>query len=121
MLFRFNRDSDRDGYNDRAEFRYYCALPSSNPDHVHCADGHLRADIHPQPEVLAGYVTSRSGDVVTVKLVVENTGTFDAYGIDAVMYSPDATTTIGNNTVGGNGRVRPGQHVAVGRDRKSVV
>ena len=39
MLFRFNRDADRDGYNDRAEFRYYCALPASNPDHAHCADG----------------------------------------------------------------------------------
>ena len=114
LLFRFNRDSDRDGYNDRAEFRYYCALPASDPDHAHCADAHLRPEIHPQPEVAAGYVTARSGNVVTVKLAVENTGTFDAYGIDAVMYSPDGTTTIGNNTVGGNGRVRPGNHVAVG-------
>ncbi len=114
ILFRFNRDSDRDGYNDRAEFRYYCALPASDPDRAHCSDGHLRADIHPQPEVSAGYVTERSGNVVTVKLAVENTGTFDAYGIDAVMYSPDGTTTIGNNTVGGNGRIRPGNHVAVG-------
>ncbi|MBK9092762.1 MAG: hypothetical protein IPM84_08285, partial [Anaerolineae bacterium] len=69
---------------------------------------------HPQPEILAGYVKSQAGNVVTVKLVLENSGTFDAYGIDAVMYSPDDTTTIGNNTVGGNGKVRPGQHVAVG-------
>ncbi len=122
MLFRFNRDSDRDGYNDRAEFRYYCALPENDPQRMpnwpsgpdYCDDAHLRPEIHPQPEVSAGYVTERTGDTVTVKLVVENTGTFDAYGIDAVMYSPDHTTTIGNNTVGGNGRVRPGQHVAVG-------
>lgn len=114
LLFRFNRDSDRDGYNDRAEFRYYCALPDTNPDHVHCADGHLKPEIHPQPEVLAGYVSKRAGDTVTVTLVLQNTGTFDAYGIDAVMYSPDATTTIGNNTVGGNGKVRPGNQVAVG-------
>jgi hypothetical protein len=55
-----------------------------------------------------------SGRIASVKLVLENSGTFDAYGIDAVMYSPDDTTTIGNNTVDGNGRVRPGQHVAVG-------
>ncbi|MBP8121258.1 MAG: hypothetical protein KAZ26_01415 [Caldilineaceae bacterium] len=114
ILFRFNRDSDRDGYNDRAEFRYYCALPATNPDHVHCSDGYLRPEIHPQPDVLAGYVSQRVGAVVTVTLAVENTGTFDAYGIDAVMYSPDGTTTIGNNTVGGNGQVRPGGHVAVG-------
>jgi len=122
LLFRFNRDSDRDGYNDRAEFRYYCALPLNHPerrppeypDRDYCTDGHLRPEIHPQPEVLAGYVAVREGNLVTVTLAVENTGTFDAYGIDAVMYSPDDTTTIGNNTVGGNGRVRPGRHVAVG-------
>lgn len=100
LLFRFNRDSDRDGYQDRVEMHY--GTDKNDPAS------------HPQPEVLAGYVASRSGNVVTVKLVLENSGTFDAYGIDAVMYSPDATTTIGNNTVGGNGRVRPGAHVAVG-------
>jgi hypothetical protein len=114
ILFRFNRDSDRDGYNDRAEFRYYCALPQSHEDSQYCADGHLRPEIHPQPELLAGYVVERNGDVVTVMLALENTGTFDAYGIDAVIYSPDETTTIGNNTVGGNGRVRPGSSVVVG-------
>ncbi|MBP7962824.1 MAG: hypothetical protein KBG20_18450 [Caldilineaceae bacterium] len=114
ILFRFNRDSDRDGYNDRAEFRYYCALPASHAESKHCADGHLRAEIHPQPELLAGYVTERNGAVVTVKLALENTGSFDAYGIDAVLYSPDETTTIGNNTVGGNGVVRAGRQVVVG-------
>ena len=114
MLFRFNRDSDRDGYNDRAEFRYYCALPSTHPDRLHCADAHLHPEVHPQPELLAGYVADRAGNTVTAKLVVENTGTFDAYGIDAVMYAPDDSVTIENNTVGGNGRARPGQHVAVG-------
>jgi hypothetical protein len=114
LLFRFNRDSDRDGYNDRAEYRYYCALPAGHLDRPHCADAHLRPEIHPQPELLAGYVTERTGNVVTVKLALENTGTFDAYGIDAVIYSPDGTTTIGNNTIGGNGRVRAGRQVAVG-------
>lgn len=100
ILFRFNRDADRDGYQDRVELRY--GTDQNDP-----------AD-HPQPEILAGYVKEQTGDMVTVKLVLENSGTFDAYGIDAVMYSPDDTTTIGNNTVGGNGKVRPGQHVAVG-------
>lgn len=57
---------------------------------------------------------SAPANLVTVTLALENTGTFDAYGIDAVMHSPDATTTIGNNTVGGNGKVRPGNDVAVG-------
>lgn len=114
LLFRFNRDSDRDGYNDRAEFRYYCALPGSHAESKHCADGHLRPEIHPQPELLAGYVVERNGTMATVKLALENTGSFDAYGIDAVLYSPDETTTIGNNTVGGNGVVRAGRQVVVG-------
>lgn len=114
LLFRFNRDFDRDGYNDRTERRYYCSLPENHSESSYCGSAHLRADVYPQPEVLAGYVVTRTGNTVTTKLVLENTGTFDAYGIDAVMYSPDSTTTIGNNTVGGNGRVRPGSHVAVG-------
>ena len=100
LLFRFNRDSDRDGYKDSVELRY--GTDKDDPAS------------HPQPEITAGYVESRDGDVVTVLLKVANSGTFDAYGIDAVMYSPDGTTTIGNNTVGGNGRVRPGNQVAVG-------
>lgn len=63
MLFRFSRDSDRDGYQDRVEAHYG-------------TDNDLAS--HPQPEVLAGYIASRSGNVVTVKLVLENSGTFDA-------------------------------------------
>ncbi len=100
ILFRFNRDSDRDGYSDRVELQY--GTDKDNPAS------------HPQPGILAAYASSRQGNVVTVKLAVQNNGTFDAYGIDAVMYAPDATTTIGNNTVGGNGRIPPGGHVAVG-------
>ncbi len=100
IFIRFNRDSDRDGYPDRIELKYG-------------TDPHDPAS-HPQPELVAGYTSSRSGNVVTVKLALENSGTFDAYHVSAVMYSPDGTTTIGNNTVGGNGRVRPGHHVAVG-------
>ena len=100
LLFRFNRDSDRDGYQDRVEWRY----ETDKNDPVS----------HPQPEVVAGYTVTRSGDVATVLLKVANLGAFDAYGIDAVMYAPDDTVTIGNNTVGGNGRVRPGHQVAVG-------
>ena len=118
LLFRFNRDSDRDGYQDRVEMKYYCALPSTEPDYLYCGaepdDAQFRPEIHPNPEVLAGYVEKQQGNQVTVTLKIANLGTFDAYGIDAVMYAPDATTTIGNNTIGGNGRVRAGDQVAVG-------
>ena len=47
-------------------------------------------------------------------LALENNGTYDAYGVQATLYSPDDTTTVTDNVVGGNGRVRAGRHVAVG-------
>ncbi|MBI5305488.1 MAG: fibronectin type III domain-containing protein [Chloroflexi bacterium] len=100
LLFRFNRDSDRDGYPDRIELQY--GTNKNDPAS------------HPNPEILAGYTIARVGNTVTVKLALQNNGTFDAFGMQAVMYSPDATTTINDNTIGGNGRVRPGAHVAVG-------
>lgn len=114
LLFRFNRDSDRDGYQDRVELKYYCSLPPEDPDSPYCDDAKERPEIHPQPEIVAGYVATREGNEVTVLLKIANFGNFDAYGIDAVMYAPDDTVTIGNNTVGGNGRVRPNSQVAVG-------
>ena len=114
LLFRFNRDSDRDGYQDRVEWEFYCPRPASDPLQANCDDAHNRPEIHPQPEIVAGYTTSREGNEVTALLSLANLGTFDAYGIDAVMYAPDATTTIGNNTVGGNGRVRPGAQISIG-------
>ena len=104
LLFRFNRDSDRDGYQDRVEMMHYCSLSPLDPDYLYCGTAQDQATIHPQPEVLAGYTSSRNGDDVTVLLKVANLGNFDAYGIDAVMYAPDDTVTIGNNTIGGNGR-----------------
>jgi hypothetical protein len=100
MLIRMSRDSDRDGYQDRVELRY-----GTDKDD---------AASHPNPEILAGYVVTRAGAQVTVTLALENNGTYDAYGVQATMYSPDATTTVNDNIVGGNGRVRPGRHIAVG-------
>ena len=114
VLFRFNRDSrPRRLQRPRRVPLLLCAggRPSDRP---HCADAHEARRSIPSPRCWPATVTTRSGDDVTVLLTLENTGTFDAYGIDAVMISPDDTTTIGNNTVGGNGRVRPGGHVAVG-------
>lgn len=100
IFLRFNRDSDRDGYPDRTELQYG-------------TDPHDPAS-HPTPELLAGYASNRVGNVVTVTMALENTGNFDVNHVSAVMFSPDGTTTIGNNTVGGNGRVRANQQVAVG-------
>lgn len=100
-LFRFNQDSDRDGYGDRSELR----LGTDPRD----------AASVPQPELIAG-VHSRSpvGSIVTATLSLLNTGIYDAYGVEAVMIAPDDSTSIINNTVGGSGRVRAQNQVIVG-------
>jgi len=102
ILFRFSRDSDRDGYQDRVEVQY--GTDKNDPAS------------HPMPRLSAGYVVKHvsGSNEATVLLKLLNSGTFEAYNVQAVMYAPDDTTTIGNNTVGGNGRVLPGRQIAVG-------
>ena len=100
VFLRFNRDSDLDGYSDRSELRL-----GTDPNDPAS---------HPQPELLAGYTEVRSGTHITATLAFLNTGNYDAYGIEAVMYAPDDSVTITNNTVGGSGRVRAAHQVVVG-------
>jgi len=99
-LFRFNKDSDLDGYSDRSELR-------------------LGTDPHdptsyPRPELLAGVHSVREGDRVTATLSLLNTGLYDAYGVEAIMIAPNDTISITYNTVGGSGRVRALREVVVG-------
>lgn len=100
VLFRFNKDSDLDGFSDRSEARL-----GTDPND---------ATSFPQPEVLAGLHSQRSGNKVTSTLSLLNRGIYDAYGMEAVMVAPDDSTTIDNNTVGGSGRVRALNQVIVG-------
>lgn len=99
-LFRFNRDSDLDGYRDRSEERL-----GTDPDDP---------SDHPRPELIAGVHSSREGDHVTTTLSLLNTGLYDAYGVEAVMIAPTDAISITNNTVGGSGRVRALHSVVVG-------
>ncbi|MGB5051468.1 MAG: CARDB domain-containing protein [Caldilineaceae bacterium] len=99
-LFRFNKDSDLDGYSDRSEVRL-----GTNPNDP--------GDF-PRPELLAGMHSIRSGDKVTATLSLLNTGLYDAYGVEAVLIAPDDSVSITNNTVGGSGRVRAQKQVIVG-------
>lgn len=99
-LFRFNQDSDLDGYSDRSEERLGTDLndPAS----------------FPRPELIAGVHSIRVGNQVTATLSLLNTGLYDAYGVEAVMIAPDDSVSITNNTVGGSGRVRAQKQVIVG-------
>ena len=100
LLVRILSDRDLDGYNDRNEIRL-----GTNPDDP---------SSHPNPELLAGYTVECSGDDCTVLLSLLNTGNYDAYGVEAVMYSPDDLSEITNNVIGGSGRVPAGEQVVVG-------
>ena len=99
-LFRFNQDSDLDGYSDRSEER----LGTDPYDPAS----------YPKPELIAGVHSIRVGNAVTATLSLLNTGLYDAYGMEAVMIAPDDSVSITNNTVGGSGRVRAQKQVVVG-------
>ncbi|MCA0352064.1 MAG: carboxypeptidase regulatory-like domain-containing protein [Chloroflexi bacterium] len=99
-LFRFNQDSDLDGYSDSDELRLQ-------------TDPH-NASSFPKPELLAATHSTRVGNVVTSTLSLLNTGLYDAYSVQAIMVAPNDSVTIQNNTVGGTGRVRAFHQVVVG-------
>jgi hypothetical protein len=99
-LFRFNQDSDLDGYSDRSEERL--GTDPGDPASF------------PMPELIAGVHSIRVGNQVTATLSLLNTGLYDAYGVEAVMIAPDDSVSVTNNTVGGSGRVRAQRQVIVG-------
>ena len=103
-LFRFNKDTDLDGYSDRSERRL--GTDPNDPSSF------------PKPELIAGIHTACTGEAVprpcTATLSLLNTGLYDAYGVEAVMIAPDDSINITNNTVGGSGRVRAQKQVIVG-------
>lgn len=99
-LFRFNKDSDLDGYSDRSEEQF-----GTDP---------LDASDFPKPELLAGIHSTRIEGNVISTLSLLNTGLHDVFGVEAVMVAPDDSITITNNTVGGSGRVNAGKEVVVG-------
>lgn len=100
VLFRFNKDSDLDGYSDRSEDRF----GTNNNDPLD----------FPYPELIAGLHSNQSDNKVTSTLSLLNTGLYDAFGVEAVMIAPNDSITIINNTVGGSGRVNAGKNIVVG-------
>lgn len=100
ILVRIVSDNDLDGYNNRNEIRL-----GTNPDDPAS---------HPGPVLLAGYSSECTGDDCVLRMVFQNLGNYDAYGVEAVLYSPDGLADITNNTIGGSGRVPAGERVVVG-------
>lgn len=100
ILIRMNSDTDRDGYNDRTEISL-----GTNPND---------AASHPTPSLTAAKHSVQVGNTVTVTMSFLNSGNYDAYGVEAVMYAPDSSVTITNNTIGGGGRVKTASQVVLG-------
>jgi thermitase len=99
VLIRIVTDSDLDGYNNRNEIRI-----GTDPDDPAS---------HPSPNLVAGYTKSCTGNDCTVRMAFQNLGNYDAYGVEAIMYTPDGQVNITNNTIGGSGRVNAGEKVIV--------
>ncbi|MCD6441113.1 MAG: hypothetical protein J7L86_04940, partial [Candidatus Marinimicrobia bacterium] len=89
------RDSDGDNYPDRTERSI-----GTDPYNV---------SSHPTPLLTAGAVFTQDGSNVTVRMVFQNEGNYDAYNVEARLYSPDNTTSIQNGLIGGGGRVKAGE------------
>jgi hypothetical protein len=100
MLVRIVSDRDLDGYNDRNEIKL-----GTDPDDP--------AE-HPSPNLLAGYTKSCVGNDCTLRMTFQNIGNYDAYGVEAILYTSDGLVNITNNTIGGSGRVAAGGKVVVG-------
>jgi thermitase len=99
VLIRIVTDSDLDGYNNRNEIRI-----GTDPDDPAS---------HPSPNLVAGYTKSCTGNDCTVRMAFQNLGNYNAYGVEAIMYTPDGQVNITNNTIGGSGRVNAGEKVIV--------
>ena len=99
-LFRFNKDTDLDGYSDRTEW--------------HLGTDPYDWSSHPRPELIGGIHEVQVGTEVTATLSLLNTGWYDAYGVEGIMIAQDDSISINTNTVGGSGRVRAMHHVVVG-------
>ncbi len=103
VLIRIVSDRDLDGYNDRNEIRL-----GTDPDDPAS---------HPAPILVAGYTSACTGgsvgDTCTLRMSFENLGNYDAYGVEAILYSPDGLVEVTNNTIGGSGRVPAGGKVVV--------
>jgi hypothetical protein len=101
VLFRYVKDSDRDGFVDTDERRI-----GTDPGD---------ATDYPAADIKAGYVETTGPDGKTyTSLVVENRGNYTATGVEARMCSPDGTVDIARNFVGGGGIIAPHERVVIG-------
>lgn len=93
----YYQDSDHDYYTDRAEMKIGTRPDDSND--------------YPAPVLIVGRIQEDSDPNKYVRLKFSNTGNYDAYGIEALLYSPDNTTNVAdtNQLIGGGGKIEAGR------------
>ena len=91
----YYQDSDHDFYTDRTELKI--------------GTDHQDFNSHPSPILIAGKIIDDSEPNKTIRLKFTNSGNYDAYGIEAILYSPDDTTTVIDSLIGGGGRIEAGR------------
>ncbi len=108
-ILTYSKDSDGDFYPDRIERKI-----GTNQDDT---------SSFPAPKVAAAYfidgITLADGiPAVSYKVKLGNLGNYDAYGLEARMFSPDFETNITNELAGGAVRIKPGQTIVLNETLK---
>lgn len=97
MLLVYEKDSDHDYYTDRIENELGTDLTDNSS--------------HPSPDVIAAFYRENYGGNETVRIKLLNNGNYQAYGIEARMYSSDGSVIVHNGMVGGGGWLDPGAEI----------
>jgi hypothetical protein len=96
LYLKYQKDSDHDYYTDRTEVEI-----GTNPNDP---------ESHPSPILIAGKIIDTLPDGhKKIRLKFTNAGNFPACGIEAILYSPDNTTSVVESMIGGGGRIEAGR------------
>ncbi len=94
ILLTYYQDSDHDFYTDRDELR--TGHDPNDPNN------------HPSPSLaVTPYLVNRNSSSVSLVLKFKNTGDYDAYGIEARMYSLNKSINVTDEFAGGGVRIKP--------------
>ena len=111
-ILTYSKDSDSDYYPDRVERRAGTDINDKNS--------------YPQPQIIAALIPqtpklelqmNTDGKLVVGKVTMsgkvklKNNGNYDAYGLEARLFSPDDQTNITQELAGGAVRIKPSQEI----------
>jgi len=109
IIMKYYQDSDHDYVNDRTETKL-----DTDPDD---------ASSYPRPILSVGafYNYSNTSENFSVYLALENSGDYDAFGVEARLISLDNTSLILDGLVGGSGRIMTRERIEPENDGFLVI